>query len=214
MKSLLAFLAITMGAALAGSALAGGSLSDTSHAAWYASRAAGIVAYLCLWLGIVGGLLMSSAWFDGLIGRARLLAVHQSATLTGVGLGFLHALILIPDGYTDFGFRDVLVPFASYYEPLLTGLGALSLYLALIVALSFWFRGPIGPTTWRRIHYSGFVAWAGALWHGLALGTDSGEPWAQLLYLATASLVVFGLTIRLVYVKAARPRPAGGIPAA
>ncbi len=159
------------------------------HGAWYASRAAGIASYLLIWFGLVGGLLMSSAWFDGLVGRARLLAMHQVASMTGVALGLAHALVLIPDGWTHFGLSDVLIPFASYYERSLTAVGQLALYLGIVVSLSFWVRSAIGTRTWRLIHYSSFIVYGGALWHGLQIGSDSSEIWAFGLNFVTSSLV-------------------------
>jgi len=183
-----------------------------SHGAWYASRASGVAAYLFLWLAIVGGLLMSSAWFDGLIGRARLLAMHQSASIAGVLLGLAHALVLIPDGWTQFGLIDVLVPFGSYYERLAVGIGTLSLYLAAVVSVSFWFRKRMGMKAWRYLHYSSFAAYLGALWHGVQVGTDSSEAWLAGIYISTSLAIVFGVVVRLTYAKAARPRPVPGVP--
>lgn len=181
-----------------------------AHGAWYASRAAGIASYLFLWLGLAGGLMMSSAWFDGLIGRARLLAIHQSASIAGVVLGLGHGLVLIPDGWTQFGLVDVLVPFASYYERADVALGTISLYLAAIVSFSFWFRSAIGTAMWRWVHRSAFIAYAAALWHGLQVGTDSSEPWLVGLYLGTSLLMIFATTVRLTFLKAPRKRVAPG----
>lgn len=118
-RALTAFGSIALAGAVAGGLLGGGLAAHVmpepgEHGAWYASRAAGITSYLFLWLGLAGGLMMSSAWFDGIIGRARLLAIHQVASIAGVLLGLAHALILIPDGWTQFGLVDVLVPFGSY----------------------------------------------------------------------------------------------------
>ena len=178
------------------------------HGAWYASRAAGLTSYLLFWLSLAGGLLMSSAWFDGIVSRARLLAVHQSAAVAGVLLGLGHALVLIPDGWTSFTVPQVLVPFASNYERFLTGIGGLTLYLGTIVTASFWFRRRLGMKAWRMLHYSSFLVYLGALWHGLQLGTDTREPWVLAMYLVTSLALVFGLTVRLTYSRAARPRPA------
>lgn len=178
-----------------------------SHGAWYASRAAGIAAYLFLWLGLAGGLLMSSAWFDGIVGRAKLLAVHQSASIAGVILGLGHALVLIPDHWTHFGLLDVLVPFGSYYKRTDVAFGTLSLYLAAIVSFSFWFRGLIGTRNWKLLHYGSFVAYVGALWHGIQVGTDSTTPWLLGIYLATSLSIVFALVVRLTYARAPRKRP-------
>ena len=181
------------------------------HGAWYASRAAGIAAYLCLWVGLAGGLAMSSAWFDGIVGRARLLAIHQTGSIAGIALGLAHALVLIPDGWTSFGLVDVLVPFGSYYERVDLAIGSLSLYLGAVVSASFWFRKRIGMRAWRYLHYSSFLSFAGALWHGVRVGTDSSEPWLMGLYFVTAMAVVFAFVVRLTYVRAARKRPSPGV---
>ena len=178
------------------------------HGAWYASRAAGVAAYVFLWAGLAGGLLMSSAWFDGIIGRARLLAIHQSASITGIILGLGHALVLIPDGWTHFGLVDVLLPFGSYYERTAVGIGSLSLYLGAAVSFSFWFRGVIGTRAWRWLHRASFVSFAGALWHGLKVGTDSSEPWLMAIYVVTSLSVVFWLVVRLTYIRPQRRRAA------
>ncbi|MBA4179916.1 MAG: hypothetical protein C0506_04935 [Anaerolinea sp.] len=209
MKHILSFAIasfVTLAALRLGPVVAGVFLHPGPHGAWYASRAAGIASYLFLWLGLAGGLLMSSAWFDGLIGRARLLALHQAASITGVALGFAHALVLIPDGWTEFGLIDLFVPYASYYKPTLSGVGTISLYIALIVSASFWFRQAIGMRTWRIIHYMSVVAFAGALWHGVQMGTDSREPWLLGAYLATSLLIIFGVVIRLTYIRPAPQR--------
>lgn len=200
-----------VGGGLLGSGLASRLMPDPGgHGAWYASRAAGITSYLFLWIGLAGGLLMSSAWFDGIIGRARLLAIHQAASIAGVLLGLAHALVLIPDGWTRFGLFDVLVPFGSYYERGDVALGSLAFYLSVIVSFSFWFRKSIGPATWRWVHRSAFIAYAAALWHGLQVGTDSREPWVMAVYFATSLVVVFAVVVRITFMKAPRKRaPAG-----
>lgn len=178
------------------------------HGAWYASRAAGLTAYLFLWLSLAGGLLMSSAWFDGLVNRARLLAAHQAFALAGLALGLGHALVLIPDGWTDFGLADLLIPFASAYARADTALGTIALYLFAIVTFSFWFRGAIGPVTWRWVHRASFVAYLAALWHGVRIGTDTAALPVAFFYVLTASLLVGALTVRLVYVRPRRQAPA------
>ncbi len=209
MKSYIA-LAIAAGiGAVAGGAfaapLAARALPDPGlHGAWYASRAAGVAAYMFLWLGLAGGLLMSSGWFDGFVNRGRLLAIHQVGGVAGVLLGLFHGLVLIPDGWTRFGLADVLVPFGSYYERSLSALGTISLYLTIMVSASFWFRSRIGMRMWRRIHYTSAVAYAAALWHGLQLGTDSEEPWVLALYLSTSLLIVSALIVRMTYARAER----------
>ncbi len=202
-----------MAGVLGGGRILSGPLEDLlpdagTHGAWYASRAAGLAAYLCVWLGLAGGLLMSSAWFDGIIGRARLLAVHQTASLAGVVLGLAHGLVLMPDGWTDFGVADILVPFVSYYKPALSGLGTVSFYMFAIVTFSFWARGQIGVQTWKKVHYTAFVAYVAALWHGVRIGSDAGELWVLGIYIATSMTIVTGLVVRMTYTRPVRRKPA------
>jgi len=172
------------------------------HGPWYVSRAAGLTAYLLLWAGVVGGLLMSSAWFDGFVHRGRLLAMHETAAIAGLGFAALHALALIPDGWTDLTILHLLVPFTAPFDRSLNALGTLTLYLAGIVTVSFWMRSLIGAKTWRLVHFAAFVAWGGALWHGMQLGTDSRTAWVAALYALSALAVCFAVVLRLTYRKA------------
>lgn len=189
--------------------VAGAFLPDPgTHGAWYGSRAAGLASYVMLWVAMTGGILMSSAWFDGLVNRGRLLAIHQTAAFAGLALGIAHALLLIPDGWTDFGLIELFVPFASPYERALTGIGTTTLYLFAIVTLSFWARGVIGVATWRWIHYSSAVAFVGAAWHGLQIGADADAPWASALYFGTTMVLLGAVILRVTYLRPLR-RPAG-----
>ncbi|MFQ5382760.1 MAG: hypothetical protein ACE5EF_14235, partial [Dehalococcoidia bacterium] len=185
--------------------------SGADHGPWYASRAAGMASYFMLWLAAIIGTLMSSAWFDGIVNRGRLLAMHQASSYGGLLLGLGHALVLIPDEWTQFGMVDLFVPFASYFEPTGTALGTLALYLFALVTFSFWIRGSIGTPVWRAIHFTSFIALAGAFWHGMALGTDATEAWALPLYIVTSALLVVAVVVRLTYLKpkpVRKPRPA------
>jgi predicted ferric reductase len=172
-----------------------------AHGPWYLSRAAGFTAYGLLWVGLFGGLLMSSAWFDGYVHRGRLLAVHQVASIAGLVFAAGHMVALIPDRWTNYEIWHLMVPFAAPMDRSLNALGTLSLYLALIVGVSFWMRSLIGAKTFRTIHYFSFAAWGAALWHGMQLGTDSSEIWAASFYGATALLVGFATVLRVTYRK-------------
>ncbi len=202
---LLAFFALVAGVGGAVGALYGGGFAASllpdpgTHGAWYASRASGVASYLFLWVGLVGGLWMSSAWLDGLVNRGRLLAIHQTAGIAGVLLGLGHGLILIPDPWTHFTVKDVLIPYGSYYKPLWSAFGQMTLYMSAIVSFSFWFRSRIGTKTWKYIHYTAFAAYGAGLWHGLMMGTDAKALWLLGLYLSTSLSVVFIIMVRITY---------------
>lgn len=87
--------------------------------------------------------------------------------------------------------------------------GALAgLYLSAVISASFWFRSRMGTRLWRWLHYSSFLAFAGALWHGLLIGSDAGETWLLTLYLGTSMSVIFGVMIRITYRRPAVKRRA------
>lgn len=206
--------AFVVGAAT-GAALFGGPAGLTlpqpePNDAWFASRAAAVASYLLCWAALAGGLFMSSGWFDGLISRARLLSVHQWASLASVLFGAYHAFLLVRDPLADFTLPGILVPFLSSDRPAATGLGTLVLYLGLVVSLSFWLRPRIGAARWRTIHRASFLVYVGGLWHALQLGSDARNPAMLGLYLCTSGVVLVGVVVRLSYHRATvRRSPAG-----
>jgi predicted ferric reductase len=169
-----------------------------SHGPWFASRAAGIAAYLMAWIAMLSGILGSTGAMDGWVNRARLMAIHQSASLTAVGLAAFHAFMLLFDTWAGFGPLEIVVPFAGAYEPAKVAAGIGSFYLFALVTASFWFRRAIGMRTWRMIHLGSMVAFAGALWHGLALGRDTGQAWMFATYVLTSATIVGALVQRTV----------------
>jgi sulfoxide reductase heme-binding subunit YedZ len=79
------------------------------------------------------------------------------------------------------------------YRPVWTGIGVVAAELALLVHLSFRFRGRIGARNWRRLHWLAYAVFLGALAHGIGSGTDTGTIWALAVYGGTAGAVA-GLT--------------------
>ena len=172
---------------------------------WLVSRALGFAAYAALALDAIVGLLLSTRVGDRVLGRAAAVELHGWLSPLALGLVASHAALLLADGYIRFDALDVLVPFAAPYRPLAVALGVVAAYLALVVHASFALRKRIGVRTWRRLHYLSFVAFVGATVHGLAAGTDTGRPWAIVLYGVPLAIVVALVGKRLVP-DGSRPR--------
>ncbi|MBK6663076.1 MAG: hypothetical protein IPG47_10130 [Thermoflexaceae bacterium] len=129
-----AFLWVSGGiAALAGGLALQG--TDIGQEAWFLSRASGLVAFALLSASVILGLLLSTRTAKELM-PARIAAdLHTFlSVLTLVFLG-LHGGALLFDGFFHFTPLSLLVPFASPYEPLWTGLGVI---------------GGWGRQSWRR----------------------------------------------------------------
>lgn len=167
------------------------------HGWWLASRAAGIVALLCITLSVGVGLAMA-----GRVSRnprlARILmAVHQQTALTGLVAIAVHGITLLGDGFIDPGIAGIAVPFVIGHEPLFTGLGIIGGWLAVILGLSYWLRHRIGAALWRKAHRATIFVYVLSVVHTLGSGTDASEPWMRALLLVTGAPILFLFVMRV-----------------
>ena len=180
-------------ALLAGSASFGVSVSP---ATWYLARASGLTLYLLLWWSVVSGLgVTTKLW--GLTSRGSVWDVHRLTTELAYVFLALHLLSLAVDPTVPLGFAGVLLPFTSDVRQPWTDIGILTGYGMVIIGASFGMRRMIGQRAWRLLHVGAFPLWVMALAHGLGAGSDAHRPWAMLLYLISASVVVFLTLFRL-----------------
>lgn len=157
---------------------------------WDIARAGGWTAYALLTLAVVVGLLLStqvqspSRW-------PRLLNSERHNFLSLLSTIFLgvHILAVWVDPFTHFGWRDILVPFASQYRPLWMALGIVSVYLGLAIGLSTLLRSRIGYGWWRRLHILTLGIYVLATIHGIGTGSDTQTWWAFGCYAASIVLV-------------------------
>jgi len=182
--------------------------ADT-HWFWYVSRAAGISAYVALTLSMVWGLLLSTGVADAWIARGRSVELHKWISAVALALIVAHALVLVGDPYVRFDLLDVIVPFASEYRRLAVALGIVSGYGTIVVFGSFWLRRVIGQRTWRAVHMVAFPTFGLVTLHGILAGSDSATPWMRLVYVVSATLVLWLVTHRLILRLAARTQARG-----
>jgi|WetSurMetagenome_2_1015567.scaffolds.fasta_scaffold148540_2 predicted ferric reductase len=159
---------------------------------WYLSRSSAIISYLMLWASMVFGLLLSSRsaklWPGGFTAND----LHQFLSIAGLTAGLFHGLILMGDHYMNVSLVQVLLPFATIdYRPEWVGIGQLLFYIWGGLVFSFYIRKKIGTKAWRTIHYTGFLAFAGALVHGVTSGTDTNTLWMSVIYWVSGASVLF-----------------------
>jgi sulfoxide reductase heme-binding subunit YedZ len=180
--------------------------ASTVQAMWYVTRAAGLIAYLLLWLSTAWGVAVSSKIFDPVLQGAFTYDFHQFLSLLAIGFIVLHIGVLLADRYLPFSVAAILVPFIAPYRPLWVGIGVIGFYLTLLVTGTFYLRQHIGMKAFRVIHLASFVAYVFAAMHGLTAGTDSVLPAAQLMYAGTTLVIVF-LTVYWVVMLRLNRRP-------
>jgi sulfoxide reductase heme-binding subunit YedZ len=163
---------------------------------WFVSRAGGIVAYLLLWFSTAWGVILSAKGLGGLVSKPVSYAVHNITSWLALGFAAAHAVALLGDKVVPFGGAGVLIPFAASYRPFLTGLGTLSLYLGVLVSVTFYWKR-LRHRTWHAIHMLSYWMFVAVTIHGVILGTDSGTWMMRTIYLLAAGSVVFLTTYRI-----------------
>jgi sulfoxide reductase heme-binding subunit YedZ len=195
---------LLVAALVVAAALLGRSVSPIT---WYVARASGIVLYLLVWLSVMTGLGLTTALLDRYGGRGVVFSLHTFSTELTNGFLSLHLLSLAADPTVRLSPRELLLPFATRWHEPWTGCGVLAAYLMVLIGVSFAVKRIIGHPAWRALHWLTFPLYALAFLHGLGAGSDAPLSWAQVLYLTTASPVVFFSLYRLLC-RGPRKRPA------
>jgi predicted ferric reductase len=101
-----------------------------------------------------------------------MLGVHRFLGALTVTFVAVHLVALIADSYTAFGLVDLLVPFASSWQPLPVALGVVALYFLLAVEITSILQRRLPRAVWRQIHLGSYGLFAFATLHALSAGTD------------------------------------------
>jgi sulfoxide reductase heme-binding subunit YedZ len=166
------------------------------HAWWLASRSAGVVAWLLLSLVVAIGLVQATGMAPARL-KAALRHGHERIALLALGTMAAHGALLLGDSWLRPGLSGVLVPFASSYRPVWTGLGVLATYLAAALSLTYYARRRIGVRRWRNAHRLIPIAWGLSAVHVLGAGTDAGSLWLEIVLALTTAAIVALLGARL-----------------
>jgi predicted ferric reductase len=163
---------------------------------WIILRAAGIGAYVMLFLAVAFGLIATGTPFGKRFAKASSVSVHQFSSTVGLLLLGVHIGGLLLDRYVPFGPTEILVPGASSYRPIPVALGVLAMYAMVVVLASSWIRRAYSPKIWRAIHLLAVPAFVLSLLHGVFAGADAARPWMFATYVVTGVIVVFLLVLR------------------
>jgi predicted ferric reductase len=182
---------------------------NSQQVTWYITRAAGLLAYLLLWLSTVWGLAVSSKILDSLLHRTFTYDFHQFISLLALGFLGLHLGVLLFDHYQPYSLLQILLPVFSPYRPVWVAVGGVAMYLSLLVTVTYYLRGRIGMKAFRAIHVSSLVAYLGATIHSLFSGTDTALLPARLMYFGSFLVVIFLVVYWLIMRPSRKPKPAG-----
>jgi cytochrome b561 len=174
---------------------------------WVLLRAAGIGAYVALFLSVVWGLVSTTGVITRRVSRPAGNHFHAVVAATGLVLLGAHVGLLVMHDYIPFGLLDVLVPLRGPYRAVATGLGIIAMYAMVVVTVSSWVRKFLPTRLWRDIHLLAIPAFILALLHGVFSGTDTDRPAMLALYVASGLFVLFLVLVRGLTVGFRPPRP-------
>ena len=120
------------------------------HFFWITSRAAGVAALLASSAAVTLGLLMGGRLTKGRLPDLKV--THEALSLATIAALLIHALALVGDGYLSPSLADVSIPFVWEYQRVWSTLGIVAGWSLIILGLSYYARGRIGPARWRRLH--------------------------------------------------------------
>ena len=167
---------------------------------WLTARTAGLLALVLLTATTCLGVLAAHSGAAGQRYAAQY--VHRLTASLGLGAVALHIVTIVADSYAHVGVTGAIVPFTAGYRPTWVGLGTIAAYLLLVVAAVGFARGRMAARAgtaraWRALHAGAYLAWALAIVHGFAAGTDSSQPWTRFVFLACLMAVGAAVATRL-----------------
>ena len=181
---------------------------SSSTAFWYASRTTGIVALLLLTAVLVLGILVGRQGRLPGLPRFAVTNIHRNLSLLSVAFIVVHVLTAVLDTFVSIPLAAGVVPFASGYERLWLGLGAISLDLMLAMIVTSLLRGRMNRLLWRAIHLLAYLSWPIAFAHSIGSSQDLQQGWMLDMAIGCALIVAAAVIWRLAH--AARQVPRAG----
>ena len=181
---------------------------SSTTAFWYASRATGIVALVLLTAVLVLGILVNRQGRLPGLPRFGVTDIHRNLSLLSVAFIAIHVLTAVLDTYVHIPLLSAVIPFASGYERLWLGLGAVSLDIMLAMIVTSLLRGRMNRLLWRAIHLLAYASWPVAFAHSIGSSTDLQHGWMLDLAIGCAMIVAVAVIWRLAH--AARQVPRAG----
>jgi len=180
----------------------------STTAFWYASRATGIVALLLLTAVLVLGILVSRQGRLPGLPRFAVTDIHRNLSLLAVAFIAIHIVTAVLDTYVHIPLISGVIPFASGYERLWLGLGAISVDLMIAMIVTSLLRGRMNRMVWRAIHLLAYASWPVAFAHSIGSSKDLQQGWMLDLAVGCALIVAAAAIWRLVNAARQVPRAA------
>lgn len=109
--------------------------------------------------------------------RFDIFSLHRWTGYATLGFTLAHPLPLLLNGKPHFRVLDIAFPVWSPLQPLWNTIGAIALYLLVIIVVTSLYRVELGRHLWKLFHYLTYIAAAGLFIHSILTDPNlSGGP--------------------------------------
>jgi DMSO/TMAO reductase YedYZ heme-binding membrane subunit len=169
-----------------------------THLWWYVARAGGLLTWALAAASVLWGLALSTRALGRKPGAPWLLDLHRYLGGLTVVFAAIHLLGLWADSFVTFGWRELLVPFASTWRPGAVAWGIVAFYLLLAVELTSLLKKHVPKRWWKGVHVSSYALFVFGTVHLFTAGTDHTNPLVWWSVIATLAAVVFFTVYRII----------------
>ena len=166
---------------------------------WYIVRASALIGFLLLYVSIFVGTLSSFPGIRKYFLRLKSLNFHCWISFQALIFALVHAIALLFHKFISFGWKDVFIPFHSSFEPVITGLGTIGLYLIAILVATSYARKYISAKLWRAIHFFNIGLYIVVIIHAFYLGTDLKSGLPRQIFIWANGLLILLLIFNMIH---------------
>ena len=159
---------------------------------WHVSRATGITAWALMCASVMWGILISGKFAGAKPRPAWTLDLHRFMGGLAVIFTLVHLAGLMLDSYIQFGYADLLVPFASSWKTGAVAWGVVGFYLLLAIEITSLVQKKLPRKLWRGVHMSSYPLFVFTTIHLYTAGTDRNNA-----ILKTTMILVIGAVLTL-----------------
>lgn len=177
----------------------------SSQVWWFTARASGITAWALVTASVLWGMALSTRALGKRPKGPWLTDLHRFLGGLAVVFTVVHMVALWADSYVAFGPSELLVPFASTWQPAAVAAGIVAFYLLVAVEVTSLLMKRLPKVWWKRVHVTSYALYGLATAHLLTAGTDARNPWLWWATWASVGAVAF-FTAYLAFGPARRTR--------
>lgn len=174
---------------------------------WFLTRASAVVGWALMAITVIWGVLLKTRILRGADNPEWLKVTHRYISGLALAMIATHIGSLLLDEYISFGWTDVLIPFATSFEPFAVALGIFAFWLIILIQITALASQWLPEKVWKSIHLLSYASFVLVTIHSGLVGTDVGQSWYTILSLVLITSVTLAGIVRLVIAARAKPAP-------